>query len=729
MLYCPLMAERVPLLQVLQGLPARQEPITPRASDGQFSTRSTIPSDFVWPDVRLDSSTAPILLITAPGAMGKSYTSRAIAQHLAAPRLDLSGVRVGANTLTGKLFSCLDPLVAADYLQELSKGQAALILDGVDEAQLLAGREHFLAFLQDVAALLSKATDNSQVIMLGRPDSMLVTETALYEYGVSCVKAELTPLARPQAVEIVGKALDKKMQGGRLYQVHRTHPEPFGRLRDAVWRDLAAALGATAKLEEEGWAQVEDFLGYPPVLLAIAARLAVDNPQDEINRVTSDRVADRRAERGKLLRRVVEDILDREADKVRRQITVALGLAPNDPRIVALYTRSEQVLRVLSLVTASHAAILSPAVLTQSERAIYEEQVPNFVQDHPLILDGHIANVVFADYVRAFLHAADDAELHGLSKPVLLARCQPVGPFFVHFMLGLTANADLAVGEIGTEALVKDLVRSHVSGSPARSVFVFSHDADGATLTLLAGGYASRRPDTAVTFRVSDPSGVLELDAPLGGGYIVSDHALVIASNRDETEIGPDLTVVVDELQLGGQMLFVASAPDAGAPAAGAREGVTLIARVVGHSPKLSVTVAGSLAVGFDDVTYQWLPYRMTKSPLSGKNLPKLSQLVVATRRLLVAFRQGFEEPILQHEMLERLVVGSSKAGHVALTALLNLDIISRQGTNYSLVVANLQPFGVNYGELRGPNFADHLSALVAEMSADEAVKKFLDLR
>lgn len=62
-------------------LPSNDGPqLTEQSSDASFRATVPSPEGYVWPDLVLeDDSQASILLLTAPGAMGKSAAARAIA--------------------------------------------------------------------------------------------------------------------------------------------------------------------------------------------------------------------------------------------------------------------------------------------------------------------------------------------------------------------------------------------------------------------------------------------------------------------------------------------------------------------------------------------------------------------------------------------------------------------------------------------------------------------------
>jgi len=263
------MATRVNLQTITAQFPKCLLSLRIEKFDSSFRLASDAPPRYVWPDVEDDGAASQIVLVTAPGAMGKTMAANALSHDRFAPLIDLAKLPVGSATLTGTLTRVLGWAQAPEFVRHLQEGRASLVLDGVDEAQVAAGRDHFLAFLEDVVEVLEQAEKSAQLTMFGRRDAMELTAACLTELGVVPRELTLLPLSKRQAEELIGLTLDDTLVDGRPYTTHRAHPEPFGALREAVFVDIATALGAEQR-EGRYWRDVSDFLGYPPVLLVLA---------------------------------------------------------------------------------------------------------------------------------------------------------------------------------------------------------------------------------------------------------------------------------------------------------------------------------------------------------------------------------------------------------------------------------------------------------------------------
>ena len=107
-----------------------------------------------------DPAESNVILVSAPGAVGKSTLAREIAHKTGAMLLDLAQAEpVGANTVVGGLAitGLYEP-----YLQ----GKASLIVDGLDEARMRVTEESFAAFMGDIVRLIG--LNRKPVVLFGR---------------------------------------------------------------------------------------------------------------------------------------------------------------------------------------------------------------------------------------------------------------------------------------------------------------------------------------------------------------------------------------------------------------------------------------------------------------------------------------------------------------------------------------------------------------------------------
>lgn len=693
-----------------------------------------MPLSYVWPDLAAEegADASPVLLVTAPGAMGKSAAAEALAAAIHAPLIDLARVPIGSDSLTGLLTRVLGWEQAPDFVKKLRHGDAALILDSLDEAQLASGQAHFAAFLKNVAELLRGGAAHSQVVIYGRRDTIETASLILAEHSIEARQLSVAPLTYAQSCDLTDLVLDDLHADGARFDTHRVHRLPFSKFRDAVLHDMAQALGATGANAEEAWVEVGDFLGYPPVLLVLARHLAVDNPAALTAKPHSHGGADTR---GGLLREVTEEILARESGKVRAQMGPALGLDSDDPRRELLYTREEQIVRVVGRITGQSLTVPLPSALTDEQSAVYQDQIGGFVPDHPFLRGREMENVVFADYVRAYTVLAPALELQGIAG--IPVDGQSVGPFFAHFVHAMAPKASeegpMSGVAVIPERIVDAVIKSFSSGTTLPHSFVYSDQGKGAASLLVSEeAGAPEAGDTKILshlhFGVEDSSGLLGLTSPVSRGLIVTSGAVSVEAGTDELALGPDLAMFVGELFLEGKRLTVTSS----ATFRNSPNGGVLIASrgeiSHDHDLRLSVHPPEALLVIAKDLWHQWHGYKLSIGDFEREIPAQFSwQVMFGLRRILTVFHASVkDDPSLFAERLDRFTVGNNSVFAASLQALMDLDVIVREATLYRLRLARLSEFGVNYAALRGSDFATVLERLHAEVLKTRPIVELL---
>lgn len=702
-----MLLDRRPLTALMPT--SRVAPAQPIRSGRGVSLETAVPPGYVWPDVarQSDSDSGAVILVSAPGAMGKTVAAEALSATAKVPHLDLSRVRVGSGTFTGELGRFFGMAAAGSFIESLVRGDVGMIIDGLDEAQLRSGSEHFFAFMEDVAESMEGAAHRGQIVMLGRPDAISGAEVVLENYNVSFAKYKLCPLDYTQATKLIDASLD-----AMGYTGHRDNGIPFGELRDAVLNDLGRALtGAEEPSTEKGWERVSSFLGYPPVLEAIGRRLAVRNPKHEYERVKADPTQSDMS-RGELLVQVAQRILDRETEKVRENLPASLGLSASDPMVRGLYTREEQIIRLVARLGNFGIDPIPPVALDAHVKAAYEKQVSGFLADHPFLRGRQFANIVFADYCRAFVVTSETIESYGVGMVSLVAACADVGPFFAHFVHALSRRG---LESVINEGVVDDVLRSfQAEDRPDRSA-IYAED-DGEAMLALA--YSSNPSLTAgfgagsemLLFVIQELSGALELSAPLARCTIVSDSGVVLRPSGALCELGPSVVLSAPVLEVRGDRLVALG------PRLEGESVVLLAAQEWITAPGLEVTArpADALSVLAHEPSHPWAPYAVKFDEMPDVSPREFYEGIVAARRILSSFGRALgAAPARNMEFIDRIIVGAHETGERVLAGLIDVGVVKKEAPLYRLDLSVLGEYGVSYAALRDAKFEEALAPLV----------------
>jgi len=676
---------------------------------------------YVWPDVIVSPDTpvvpSAMLLVTAPGAMGKSAAAKNMASRLGTVYIDLASLRVGSSSLTGELTKALGFNAVGDFVRDLKDGTASLILDSTDEAQLKAGRDNYLAFLNDLLWLLVDAAPANQVALLGRRDSMETTLLALMDLGSAPPLYHIEPLSEEQASDLIDLTLDNRPSESGPYVIHRQHREPFARLRNSLFRDLAEALDPSLRGLESYWNAVADFLGYPPVLIALSERLAVDNPSAEVAAVAgrSDR-----ALRGELLKNVVEQILDREQGKVQDRLGDAIGMRVASGERHVLYARDEQVSRLLARVGTQGITLDVPATLDEHDRATYEENIESFVMDHPFLKDDKFTSVVFQDYVRAWAIASEISDLYSTDRPQFLATLPAAGPFFAHFVHALSVN-EQGAGSL-PEEMVNDAIHSFALGEENGNAY-YMHQAETAFL-FLDSRPAQAEGTPELTFAITELSGAVAIRGPVSRLTFVSTYGLLLVGNEGHLDLGPNVAIVVNDLEIQARSVtaFAQSQTEE-------KFFNMITATNVTHDPDLRVNAIprDSLSIAWSNPWYQWKEWSFE---LERAN-PRLSQMTVSQillcmRRIFTSLRSNMQDdPSVSADKMDRLLIRDNVVFKATLAALHDLSIITRSGTLYKVDLETLATYGVSWRDLYGDDPVQSLRNLLRAVVGTGSFSEF----
>lgn len=663
------------------------------------------------------------MVITAPGAGGKSAAAEAIASLSGAPLVDLSKLQVGSDTLVGLLTRVLGWTQAADFVNSLRAGEGSLVLDSLDEAQLLAGRENYLAFLQNIVTIIRDAKPCKQIILLGRREAAKAAMEHLEQLGVKVENWVIRPLFYSLATQLIDSTLDtREERGQQKYIVHRTHPVPFGKYRDRIFSEIAQALGAKESSKaEKYWPEVESFLGYPPVLMVLAEKLAVDNPDAALQSGTTLQGSGNRTSQGALLRQIVEGLLDREHEKVRAHIAKSLGLP--DEVSNQLYLREEQALHILKHLSGLPVKNTEYGMLDPANRSAYEDLIQPFIPDHPFISAGVFGNIVFSDYVRAFIATSPTIETCGASSEELLSLIPAVGPFFVHFVYALTQDIERETPEgqttgSVTEDVVDSLIRSHALGGSGRTMAMYKSSEESALDALILSDFEPPNDVYNLAFDVDNQFGILELSSPISHCMILGKGGLVFNPVNGEIEIGPNFFAICEEIDLKGNRFVAIGGPD--------QAGVFLMASSVQHATDLRVFSypESALRASWKDMWHQWREYKFAPDISQPYISPQASyEVLFWTRRILSSFRSAVSgRPSIFKDQLDRQIIGNSTVAAATLKGLQELDIVSKDNQGYRLRLDALGSYGVSWTDITGPNFQNALGDLNSKLLRTDSV-------
>ena len=247
-----------------------------------------------------DPIESPVILVSAPGAVGKSTLARQIASVTGSVYVDLAKADpVGGNTLSGGL-------ARSRIYSSWENGTITALIDGLDEATLKTTREGFEAFLSDVAELSAQRT--IPTVLFGRTGAIQDAWLFLTDQcGDVVAMLEIGYYSPDESIDFAEAQL-------KTAHPNRNHP--------VVDRQALTLLldGLRSETASDG----DRFAGYAPVLQAVAERVAREtNPGALVSQMQQG------TQSPVTLQSIVSAILNREQTKLE-------NLAFQDPNLDSL---------------------------------------------------------------------------------------------------------------------------------------------------------------------------------------------------------------------------------------------------------------------------------------------------------------------------------------------------------------------------------------------------------
>lgn len=680
-----------PVVEVDQG-PAFD--VAPGEVPGYVAPSVTIED---WPEG------APVLLMEAAGAVGKSAAAAAVAERLNWPLVRAELAQVGSHSLSGLIQDAVGHRSA--YMQEVASGRTGVVVDSLDEAHLRAGTENFLAFLTNVQNSAGGRNPipgrMPSVVMFSRTDTAEFVRLVFDDAEIPIAHARLDFFDHSGACSFIAAYLRQRFDETRRpeYNVALASPRPFEVLRDRRLQRLAEVLLQQERVRlSEQWPSVADFLGYAPVLIALAESLAVTNPNSASLALDS-------GDQNGLLRQIVDAILSREQLKFCSHMQPQLHAnlpADEAGEIVAatMYTPVEQCVRLAAHVNGGELATDLPAALPNSVRGGYEAAIATFFPDHPFIRSKSFTSIVFSDHVAAVTCMRTEARA-ALSDPPE-KNIDHVGPFFARFLEHEAGSESRVIPENLVEHVMTswsqevDLVRS--SDSEIRLVLM------GESPVLYCIRQDSGNADAVeLEFELSELSGAFHVTKPTKRTTILTDAGIIVGRRGQSIQLGPRTVMVADEMVVEVETLRIDTDK-------GRHGGAFLAARSLLANYLVNVECGpGDLRLYVADPPPRLRQYT---HELRYRDISIDFARLIDLRNILTSFRPSAKGGLsVKCVKLEHKIIKGNGHRQQILEYLMSNGSISKQGAWYSLDLNSLGTLGFSVTDL---NSGEPSSAILA---------------
>jgi hypothetical protein len=599
----------------------------------------------------------PVWLIGAPGAVGKSTLAKEICAATGAVYLDLAAAAtVAGNYMVGGL-------VYTGLLNAWSQGQAAVLVDALDEARLRVTQSGFEAFLSDVANVARMG--RFPVVLLGRVGIIEETWTILSEReGLEPPIFDIELFEQDEAKRFVLARLSKLSKAINATTGKLDYPDLAGALKQHGTVYQSAVGKVVEGLQELSAADGNQFVGYAPVLDAVAKVIAAETNPARIDEEM------RRVLEGEVLISLTNEVLCREASKLVAQVNSSLPGLP-----MGLYEPAEQLER-LACRLFDLAPPALPAQLKQSQVAAYEQAVLNLLPQHPF-LDGtgsRPSGAVFAASIVSAALKGGRQELLGRAEQYASSAKHTPNPFLFAFYHS-SAPARVPTEHIGI--LFESVLAKSKPGDTVRlSVEEGDHDLSVEIMIL--------RPDeqpARLEFE-SPKGGTIRLGRRVSGVSVDAEGIAVELGMGDQLELVAPVSINARSLRLACAQMVVKSEPHAAEGEVVTLEAAELIAEPAISAP--AVRGDALLQVSWPGVAaYPWTSFA---APQAVQEDVRTTDALRALRRLVMAFRSHSKGRLARFkDKIEHARMLKGEVGRAVLAKLVRDRIIVLEGSMYYL--------------------------------------------
>jgi hypothetical protein len=622
---------------------------------------------------KFEDLSAPVWLIAAPGAVGKSTFARELCAATGAVYVDLAVAEaVGGSYVIGGLMN-------NGLFDEWKAGRITLVIDALDEARLRVTQSAFEDFLRDIVKVAKSGS--LPLVLLGRVG--IVDECWMQlnvNEDLNCPIFDIQFFNKEGAIKFVLAALHRLASNSypKLASSLETHQNEYQRAATEIVDHLTAASS------KEG----NHFAGYAPVLEAVAKVIAGQANPAQIQSKTLNEFE------GQILERLTSEILHRESRKLVAQMRQTI---PDFPECGA-YEPQEQLARLASRVlqveyVGGHVKLPAHCVMP------YEKAIASFIEQHPF-LDGvgkAPSGAVFGAAIAAYALKADDVRLSQAAERYASGDKHAPNPFlFDFYSAGLTKDDPIPAGHLGAlfesvqaKASPGEVVRLAIEGDAEMKQAIYTPDVVDVEISIST-------METGQTTRIEMKTvagETLRLGRKISGVFVDSNCLDVEMGSNGQLELLAPITIQARTLGLHCSELIVKADPqhasqDDDCVDVEAETPMVLLefeGCITEHSaPFLTVRAKAELKVIWPgSQAYPWNSYSI---PHPEVYAPETADALRALRRLVIAFRSHSKGQLARfRDKIEHARMSKGNIGEALRRKLLDDKVLTVDGAMYLL--------------------------------------------
>lgn len=378
-------------------------------------------------EIATGNNHSPFVVVTAPGATGKSALSKYLCIKQNALYWNLSKSVIGNNYFIGTISKAFGPGSLSQALSDLSSGKLGFIIDAFDEAEISCGWIRIQGFIEEIKQYTKSSPSHSITIVARQATAEylrilledLFGTNSYYCYRINFFTKEQARLFLINSLKIAG-VHPQSSQQKRMFEVF-----------DVIVSGVDNVLSEKREINEY------PFYGYAPVLQAIAVLFRANTNYQELQNefIKSDF--------SELLKTIITNILLREQKKFVEAFIINSSVGGISKAILdKLFSIDEQVYYLAQYVNGLSCNVnekIKNYGMSGTQIMEYQKSINSFINQHPFLLENNsFASPVFHDYCYALLLAkyeANDSILISINREL-----PQITRMFMDFYLAETGN-------------------------------------------------------------------------------------------------------------------------------------------------------------------------------------------------------------------------------------------------------------------------------------------------
>lgn len=631
------------------------------------------------------------ILFSAPGATGKSALALHICYLNNCIYWNLPDNKIAEYSFQGAIQKAAGLHGISTFIDNLNDGKSNLVIDAFDEAEAGSGRQGIEYFLRD----LNEVTENCETtcaVLLARTDSAIFIKHYLEENSIPYSHYEIGYFTEENAKLYIRNKLQRNSI--RITPViEECISEQFNEIK-RIFDDNAAS----------------EFLGYAPVLDALAAAFGEDDNTINILKKTKQGTANR-----SIMFNIFNHILDREQKKFLQALQSKISDLELDDIGASIYTRTEQLKRLLGIILVDDTTLFCgiSGVIPEEFRDEYLDVINTQLPQHPFILskdnDGSLrydfTSPAFKDYVIAY--ALADENTRDFVYDWICDNKYSPSQMLVEFYEALAENnmfgkdTQLMYNSFKAHARIGDDVIMNISGDTEDCFAEFILNRNNTSFI-------------STEFNVLNTENGIHL-SQIANCNIDFAGKLIIGNVSDVARINNSV-IICDELFWGSDhVLIEAYTPGYCMISASALRNLS------GATPRFDIREDrnGNFRVSASNINsyYKLLAYRHEIEVSDADDFRFFSTVV---RRVFNSLRcHSKDTPARKMDYVNNRIIGDSQRKKTVLNFLLEKDIlfVDDQSWLYKLDINNLSEFAVRWNDVKNGDFST-LNALYNEYRA-----------